>query len=48
MGLLFGLFFGDDDAQICKDIAKLHDLPIELVEEAYKEMLKSLKEEKGE
>ena len=48
MGLLFGLFFGDDDHEICKDIAKLHDLPIDVVEEEYKKMLKSLKEEKGE
>ena len=45
MGLFFGLFFGDDDHEICKDIAKLHDLPIEEVEEAYKNMLKELKGE---
>ena len=39
------LFFNDEDKAIVKDIAKLHKLDAEIVEVAYKEMIKKLSDE---
>lgn len=45
MGKSGWLWFNDDDKDIVKDIAKIHNLPLERVEFAYKQMVEALKNE---
>lgn len=45
MGTLGWLWFNDDDKDIIKDIAKLHKLPEDKVEVAYKKFIEDLKDE---
>jgi len=45
MGAFGLLWFGDDDKDIIKDIAKLHNLPYDVVEVHYTTMIEEIEDE---
>ena len=45
MGAWFIFLFGEEDAVLVDEIAKLHKIPKEVVEKHYKEMFKAIENE---
>ena len=45
MGAYFILFFPEEDTVHVEEIAKLHNVPVEIVDKHYKEMLKAISDE---
>ena len=45
MGFFFLGAFGDKDAMIIEEIAKLHKVEVEVIAKHYKEMLENIKNE---
>lgn len=45
MGIIAVFFFGEADSVLVKEIAKQHNVSVEVVEKHYKEMLEAINDE---